>query len=99
MAENYYDDKRRGTRIYELSKIMSYEEMMEKDLPEIVQREYRILEEEAGEKEDRFSKTDLTKLILDKMADNIAIKYKETGIFAIPQWWQDIRNDSYVRKF
>ncbi len=85
MAENYYDDKRRGTRIYELSKIMSYEEMMEKDLPEIVQREYRILEEEAGEKEDRFSKTDLTKLILDKMADNIAIKYKETGIFAIPQ--------------
>lgn len=85
MAENYYDDKRRGTRIYELSKIMPYEEMMEENLPEIVQREYRLLEDKEGKKEDRFTKTNLTHLILDKMADDISKRYKETGIFAIPQ--------------
>lgn len=85
IAENYYDDNKKGTRIYALSEIMPYEEMMENDLPNMVEKEFKIIEEERGTKEGRYTKEKLTGLILDKMADNIAKTYKETGVFAIPQ--------------
>lgn len=85
MAENYYDDKLRATKIYEFSTIISFEEMIESGLPEMVEKEYQMLEEKGGEKRDRFSKTKLTQLILDKMANDIAKKYGEIGIIVIPQ--------------
>lgn len=85
MAENYYDDNKKGTRIYALSEIMSYEEMMEEDLPNMVRKEFRKIEEERGAKEGRYTIEKLTKLILDKMAYDIAKRYKETKIFAVPQ--------------
>lgn len=85
MAENYYDDKLRATKIYEFSQIISFEEMIESGLPEMVEKEYQMIEEKGEEKPDRFSKTKLTQLILDKMANDIAKKYGEIGIIAIPQ--------------
>lgn len=85
MAENYYDDNLKTTKIYEFSPIMSFEEMIESGLPEMVEKEYQMLEEKGEGKPDRFSKTKLTQLILDKMANDIAKKYREIGIIAIPQ--------------
>lgn len=85
MAENYYDDKLRATKIYEFSSIIPFEEMIENGLPDMVEKEYIMLEEKGEEKTDRFSKTKLTQLILDKMANDIVRKYKEIGILAIPQ--------------
>jgi len=85
IAENYYDDNKKGTKIYDLSTIMSYEEMMENNLPQMVESEYQRLEENGAEKPNRFSKTKLTQLILDKLAQDIVKKYKETGVLAIPQ--------------
>lgn len=85
MAENYYSDIKKGTRIFELSKIMPVEDMIENDLPIMVEEEYKKIEEERGTKEDRFDKKGLKKQILIEMGKNIADKYDETGIFIIPQ--------------
>lgn len=85
MAENYYSETSRGTKIYTLSRIMPVEEMIEKGLIEQVSEEYQKLEEKEGEKEGRFSKTELRMQILNQMAKDIAYKYEETGIFIIPQ--------------
>ena len=85
MAENYYSDIKKGTKIYTLSKIIPVEEMIEIDLPSKVQEEYRKKEEIEGKKEGRFNKDDLTAMILREMARNIVKKYEETRTFIIPQ--------------
>ena len=85
MAENYYSDIKKGTRIFELSKIMPVEDMIENDLPSIVEQEYKKIEENEGNKEGRFNKKELKEQILIEMGKNIADKYDETGIFIIPQ--------------
>lgn len=85
MAENYYSDIKKGTRIFELSKIMPVEDMIEYDLPSMVEQEYKKIEENEGDKEGRFSKKELKKQILIEMGKNISYKYDETGVFIIPQ--------------
>lgn len=85
MAENYYSDIKKGTRIFELSKIMPVEDMIEYDLPSMVEQEYKMIEENAKKKEGRFNKEELKEQILIEMAKKIAYKYDETGIFIIPQ--------------
>ena len=85
MAENYYSDTKKGTRIYGLSKIIPVEDMIEKDLPNMVEEEYKKIEENEGNKKGRFNKKELKIQILTEMAKNIAYKYDETGVFIIPQ--------------
>lgn len=85
MAENYYSDIKKGTRIFGLSKIMPVEDMIEYDLPSMVEEEYKKIEEDQGNKEGRFDKKGLKKQILIEMGKNIADKYDETGVFIIPQ--------------
>lgn len=85
MAENYYSDIKKGTRIYDLSKIMPVENMIEYDLPSMVEQEYEKIEKNEGNKEGRFNKKDLKEQILIEMGKNIAVKYDETGVFIIPQ--------------
>lgn len=85
MAENYYSDIKKGTRIYDLSKIMPVENMIEYDLPSMVEQEYEKIEENEGNKEGRFNKKELKEQILIEMGKNIADKYDETGVFIIPQ--------------
>lgn len=85
MAECYYDDKIRGTRIYTLAQIMPTEKMIETDLPSKVVQEYQKIEEEKGEKEDRINAKELKIQILDEMARTIAYKYKDANVFVIPQ--------------
>lgn len=84
MAENYYSDIKKGTRIFQLSKIMPIEDMIEYDLSSMVENEYKNIEEQEGKKEGRFSKKALKEQILTEMGKNIADKYDETGIFIIP---------------
>ena len=85
MAENYYSDIKKGTRIFGLSKIMPVEDMIENDLPSMVEEEYKKIEENEGNKEGRFDKKGLKIQILIEMGKNIAYKYDETGVFIIPQ--------------
>ena len=85
MAENYYSDIKKGTRIYDLSKIMPVENMIEYDLPSMVEQEYEKIEDNEGNKEGRFNKKELKEQILIEMGKNIADKYDETGVFIIPQ--------------
>ena len=85
MAENYYSDIKKGTRIFELSKIMPVEDMIENDLPSMVEQKYEKIEENEGKKEGRFNRKGLKIQILIDMGKNIAYKYDETGVFIIPQ--------------
>ena len=85
MAENYYSDIKKGTRIYDLSKIMSIDDMIEYDLPTMVEQEYKRIEENQKKKEGRFNKKELKEQILVEMGKDIAYKYDETGVFIIPQ--------------
>lgn len=90
MAENCHS-KYKGTKIYDLSKAISTEEMIECNLPSIVLDEYRIIESKEGAKKDTgfFSETNLEtnlrKQILNQMAGEIVRLYKETSILSIPQ--------------
>lgn len=85
MAENIYSDISKGTRIYELSKVMPVEDMIERDLVSTVEREYKKIEDNGQVKEGRFKKEELKKLILTELAKKISVKYEELGIFVIPQ--------------
>lgn len=85
MAENYYSDISKGTNIYTLSKIMPVEDMIEKDLPSMVEDEYKKIEENEEKKQGRFDKKSLKIQMLIEMGKNIAYKYDEAGVFIIPQ--------------
>lgn len=85
MAECYYDDKLKGTRIYTLSQIIPTEKMIEVDLPSKVLQEYQTIEEKEGKKGDRVNTKKLKIQILDEMARTVAYKYKEANVFVIPQ--------------
>ena len=85
MAENYYNDNRKGTKIFILAGVMPEEEMLKRDLPSTVEEEYKKIEQERTPKEKRFNKKEFEGLILDKIANQIGERYKETGIFIIPQ--------------
>ena len=85
MAENFYSDISKGTKIYTLSKVLPVEKMIEDDLPSKVEKEYEKIQEKEGEKERRFNKSNFKIQILTQMAREIAYKYEETGVFVIPQ--------------
>lgn len=90
MAENCHSEFK-GTKIYDLSKVMSTEEMIENNLPKRVLIEYKKIQEKDGEKErlglfsEENLETNLRKQILNQMAREIVNVYKETNILAIPQ--------------
>ena len=85
MAENIYSDIKKGTRIYTLAQVFSVQKMFEKDIVSKVEKEYRIIEEERGEKEGRFDKDNLEEQIILSIAKNVGYKYRKTGVFVIPQ--------------
>ena len=85
IAENYYSEIKRGTMLYSFSQFIPIIEMLEIDLPELVEQEYRKLEEENGEKKNRFSKKDLKEKILDDLAKEIASNFDDTGVVSIPR--------------
>lgn len=85
MAENYYSDLSKGTKIYILSLAMSLEEMIDIDLPSKVEKEFINIENERGKKEGRFEKEELKNLILNQFAQQIVNTYNESNVFAIPQ--------------
>lgn len=90
MAENCHS-KFGGTKIYELSRAMPVEEMMETDLPNLVLKEYKKIvgKENQTSEEGFFSKTDLEtnirKQILNQMAGDIVRTYRDTSVIVVPQ--------------
>lgn len=85
MAENYYSDLSKGTNIYTLSQVMPVEDMIERNLPSTVEREYKKIESERIPKAGRFNKKEFEKLILEELGKKVGIKYEETGVYIIPQ--------------
>lgn len=85
MAENYYSEISKGTNIYTLSQIISAEDMIKKDLVSLVEKEYKKIEDDRGNKEGRFDKKGLKIQILIEVSKTIAKKYDEAGVFIIPQ--------------
>lgn len=90
MAENCHS-KFGGTKIYELSRAMPVEEMMETDLPNLVLKEYKKIVGRENQKSEEgfFSKTDLEtnirRQILNQMAGDIVRTYRDTSVIVVPQ--------------
>lgn len=86
MAENFYNDSMKGTKIYTLAKVWPADKMFEKDIASKVESEYRKIEQERGIKEDRFDKSMLRKQILSEIAKDVGYKYqKDDRAFIVPQ--------------
>ena len=68
MAENYYDDRIKSTRIYGFSEIIPVKEMIDNNLPAKVKREFEILESKEGHKTGRFSELKLRMLMFNELS-------------------------------
>lgn len=85
MAENYYSELKQRTRIFAFSKIISIEEMFEGDFIDLVEKEYKLIEDERGPKQGRFDKEDLKKQMLIRIGKNVGYQYRKTNQLIIPQ--------------
>lgn len=94
MAENFYNDSMKGTKIYTLATICPADRMFEKDMATKVENEYKKIEKDRGEKENRFNKSTLRKQILVEIAKDVGYKYqKDDRAFIVPQS-ENMRNIS-----
>lgn len=85
MAENYYSDTKKGTKIFTFTIIEPLEDMIEKDIATNVENEYRKIEEERQIKKGRFNKEEFETQLYRKLGKQIGIRYEDTGVFIIPQ--------------
>ena len=81
MAINY--KRFGGTKISTLSRYLSEEEMIEKNLPEMVYEEYKKISEK--DEKNKVDKSNLKVQILEEIAKKVANNYQEIGDFVIPQ--------------
>ena len=81
MATNY--KRFGGTKISTLSRYLSEEEMIEKNLPEMVYEEYKKISEK--DEKNKVDKSNLKVQILEEIAKKVANNYQEIGDFVIPQ--------------
>lgn len=81
MAINY--KRFGGTKISTLSRYLSEEEMIEKNLPEMVYEEYKKISEK--DEKNKVNKSNLKVQILEEIAKKVANNYQEIGDFVIPQ--------------
>lgn len=68
MAENYYSDTIKSTRIYGFSEIMPVKEMIDNNLPEKVKKEFENIESKNGYKTGRFSELKLRMLMFNELS-------------------------------
>lgn len=68
MAENYYSDTIKSTRIYGFSEIIPVKDMIDNNLPAKVKSEFEILESKEGHKTGRFSELKLRMLMFNELA-------------------------------
>ena len=85
MAENFYSDTKKGTKIFTFTTIEPLEDMVEKDIATDVENEYRKIEEERQAKKGRFNKEEFETQLYKELGKQIGIKYEDTGVFIIPQ--------------
>ena len=77
-----------NTRLPSMYKIVSPEEMMEKDFPKLVGKEFeeiKHVKKYKGENDYDYSEENLRKLILKEIAKHVASIYEEIGTIEIPQ--------------
>lgn len=90
------------TRLPSMYKVITPQEMIEIDFPDLVEQEYEDIKDKkqyAITKEYEFDKKNLQKLILKEMAKQIAEVYKEYGIIEIPQTIVDKKFDEEVENY
>ncbi len=85
MAENFYSDTKKGTKIFTFTTIEPIEDMIEKDIATDVKNEYKKIEEEQQSKKGRFIKEEFETQLYKELGKQIGIRYEETGAFIIPQ--------------
>ncbi|MCI8640552.1 MAG: hypothetical protein HFJ59_01565 [Clostridia bacterium] len=68
MAENYYSDTIKSTRIYGFSEIIPVKDMIDNNLPAKVKKEFEILEGKEGHKIGRFSELKLRMLMFNELS-------------------------------
>ena len=68
MAENYYSDTIKSTRIYGFSEIIPVKDMIDNNLPTKVKKEFEILESKEGHKAGRFSELKLRMLMINELS-------------------------------
>lgn len=68
MAENYYSDTIKSTRIYGFSEIIPVKDMIDNNLPTKVKKEFEILEGKEGHKTGRFSELKLRMLMFNELS-------------------------------
>lgn len=78
IAENFYDDLKRGTLLFAYSTLIPFEKMLEDDIPSMVEEEFAKLEDEQGKKDGRFRRTDLMQQILSEVGKIVGTRYNET---------------------
>ena len=76
IAENYYNDAIRGTKLFAFSQHIPFVKMFADDMPSQVEMEFEQIELERGEKPGRFNKEILRKQILDEIGKAIGTHYK-----------------------
>lgn len=89
IAENFYDDLKKGTLLFAFSTVVPFERMVEDDLPTMVQEEFQELEKDGKKPDDRFSRSEFLKQILSEVGKNVGERYREskdsTKRFVIPR--------------
>lgn len=85
MAENYYSDVKQRTKIYTFSEILPIEKMIEGNLPQKVEQEYKKIEENRGIKKGRFDAEKLESEMIREFGEQIGSEYKKTGLLDFPQ--------------
>ncbi len=85
MAENFYSDTKKGTKVFTFTEVMPIENMIEKDLASTVEKEYKEIENEKQPKNGRFDKDRFKEQLYTELGKQIGRKYANTGAFVIPQ--------------
>lgn len=68
MAENYYSDAIKSTRIYGFSEIIPVKDMIDNNLPTKVKKEFEKIESKEGNKTGRFSELKLRMLMFNELS-------------------------------
>lgn len=85
MAENYYSDVKRRTKIYTFSEILPMEKMIKENLPLRVEKEYKKIEAKRGIKKGRFDAEKLEAEMIREFGEQIGSEYKKSGLLDFPQ--------------
>ena len=78
IAENFYNDNIRGTKLYAFSTIIPFSKMFADDMPSQVEEEFKLLEEQNEEKPDRYNVGILRNQLLSEIAKQVGTRFRDS---------------------